>query len=211
MSSDEKDGFIDRLAKKLFASESSPLSSFADQQRAERLAACRQLETVLNECQAESRSGKRIHDADGVLSDDISMDKSRSGSRISRFFRWDKPSLEQNRDETMEDSNSNNTSVNNSSKSKYSHGCHQEIHELWACRALALGCGGYLKDLKRVMNDDTEAKVQKEMTDTSSEIVFEDRKSREDEAKEIQQMMAKCVTKNATELAERIEARKGKK
>jgi hypothetical protein len=204
--SDENDGFFDRLAKKLFASESSPLTSFADQQRAERLASCRQLETILNACQAESKGGKS-NDADDTLSDDTG-DVIRK-KKMARFFQWDKPAVDQS-SEGGEDTNKKESEEQYKIKSTYSQGCHRETHELWACRALALGCGGYLKDLRTVMNEARELAIQKEMSETGSEITYEDRKSSEDQAKEIQQMMVKCITKNATELSERMEARRKK-
>jgi len=199
-SNDEKDGFVDTLAKKLFASESSPLSSFADQQRAERLAACRQLEDIVNACQAQSKSQNTDE-----LTHETEVVTTNSGTKIARFFKWG--------DRSVGESVGDN-SESNGVKSKYSYGCHKEIHELWACRALALGCGNYLKDLRRVMDEDIEITMQKESsTDTKSEITYYEKQNsaREKETREIQQMMAKCVTKNASELAERIEARRNKK
>lgn len=204
---EENTGFIDRLAKKLFASESSPLSSFADQQRAERLASCRHLETVLNACHAESKNESSQNSLEGARSDGYEDDVMRK-QKMSRFFRWDRPSVNQDV-EDGENTNNNEGDANKSAvTSKYSQGCHKETHELWACRALALGCGGHLRDLRLVTNEAQELAIQREMSDESGEITYEDRKSSDDKAKEIQQMMVKCITKNATELSERMEARR---
>jgi hypothetical protein len=252
-SSDEQDGILDWLGKKLFASESSPFSSFADQQRAERLAACRQLEDIVNACHAESKNGRLSNvDVDGIA-DPTAAEKTKSRARISRFFQWNTPKASQTIEDgdnnnsnnvvdeenctaaektksrarisrffqwdtpkasqTIEDGDNNNVADegNCTVKSKFSQGCHKEIHELWACRALALGCGGYLGELKEVWNEESLVSLQNVSSGSNSEITFEDRKDSEAKAREIQQMMAKCVTKNASELAERLEARRNKK
>ena len=213
-SNGENDGFFDRLAKKLFASESSPLSQFADEQRAERLASCRHLEHILNACQAESKnreSGDLV--ADGLTLSDSAAEKTKSAAKISRFFKWDKyeASPVEGRNETDSKDSQISATI---SRSKYSEGCHKEIHELWACRALAVGCGSYLKDLRQLWNDDAQISIRNEMAaenSSSSGIIYHDQKTTEANAREIQQMMAKCVTKNASELAGRIEKRKNVK
>lgn len=216
-SNGDREGLFDRLAKTIFASESSPFSQFADQQRAERLASCRQLETILNACHAESNSGRIIgDDSDGgaLTSDNTADAEIRSGTKIARFFRWDKPKeVVQSSSEAggISENNTTTEEIANGLKTKYSQGCHKETHELWACRALALGCGGHLKDLRQVWNEENLVTAQNDSETSSSEITYEDRKSCEDKAREIQQKMAKCVTNNASELAERIEARRNKK
>ncbi|KAL7518423.1 hypothetical protein ACHAWX_005141 [Stephanocyclus meneghinianus] len=222
-SGDEKNGVFDRLATKLFASPSSPLSAFADQQRAERLASCRELERMLNSCQAESKIRAANPDADALPSEDVMVATTRSGIRIARFFRWNSPHADHNSGDSSDIvggivKNSNGTERlghNNYGGvgSNYSHGCHKETHELWACRALALGCGSYLSDLRRCWDENAQIHARNNSpADDSSEIEYEDRGGsfRADACREIQQHMAKCVTKNATELAERIEARRKK-
>lgn len=213
-SNDENEGLFDRLAKRLFASESSPLSQFADEQRAERLASCRHLEHILNSCQAESKN-RESSDlvANSVILDDSAAEKTKSGTKIARFFRWDK--YEASQPVEGNETESKDSHVSAISMSNYSEGCHKEIHELWACRALALGCGSYLKDLRQLWNDDAQISLRNEMAaedSSTSEIIYEDRKTTtEADAREIQQMMAKCVTKNASELAGRIEKRRSAK
>ncbi|EJK75282.1 hypothetical protein THAOC_03000 [Thalassiosira oceanica] len=77
---DNSDGFVDRLAKTLFASPSSPFTAFADRQRVERLEACQALEQNLLACQ--SRGEKNPN------SDSSKSIPSKSAVRISRFFKW---------------------------------------------------------------------------------------------------------------------------
>lgn len=61
-SDDDNDGFVDRLAKTLFASPNSPLTAFADRQRIERLEQCSQLANFLSACQA-IKGGKQQLDS----------------------------------------------------------------------------------------------------------------------------------------------------
>ena len=215
MPSDGEEGLVDRLAKKLFASSSSPLSEFADRQRAERLASCRQLETILNACQAESRIGlKHTLDAHVLTSDDTTVTTTESGIKIARFFNWGSPHADPNNNQASDRVDaSTEDKPSDAVKSIYSQGCHKETHELWACRALALGCGNYLSDLRRCWNENCQVKALRKSTDGSSEIIYEDNNINRgaDKCQEIQQNMAKCVTKHASELAERIEARKNTK
>ena len=211
-SNEEREGFFDRLAKTIYASESSPFSQFADQQRAERLASCGQLEMILNACKAETNN----ENENGLDTDESGLTSDagiRSGAKIARFFQWDKPEnahISSSKTEEVSENNTRNEKIANRLQANYSRGCHQESHELWACRALALGCGSFLKDLRQVWDQETLVTSQNEFETKTNEIIYEDRKSREDIAREIQQKMAKCVTKNASELAQRIEARRNK-
>ncbi|KAL3777241.1 hypothetical protein HJC23_013222 [Cyclotella cryptica] len=222
MSSDgEKNGVFDRLATKLFASTSSPLSAFADQQRAERLASCRQLESILNSCQAELKNEAADFNADTLTSGDVTVATTRSGIRIARFFRWNLPHADHNKSDSSEIVGGTIKNADGTErlghdnygnvKSNFSHGCHKETHELWACRALALGCGNYLSDLRRCWDETSQIHARNNSpTNQNSASENDDvrRNRRADACREIQQNMAKCVTKNASELAERIEARR---
>jgi hypothetical protein len=70
-----------------------------------------------------------------------------------------------------------------------------------ACRALALGCGNHLADLRRCWNDTT---LKSAVGD--AEISFEN--GSEEACRNIQIDMSKCVNKNAAELAQRVQAAK---
>ncbi len=232
-SNDEEGGFAKSLAKKLFASPESPFTAFADRQRAERLEQCRQLEVILKSCQSatverdiRSRgegAGDMHLDATGLTSEDGTLTTTKSGIKIARFFNWNSPhsSTEDSEAESERNvfreaaasfsgdgqvdavrNNGNNTKRRNNHN--FSHGCAKETHELWACRALSLGCGNYVGDLRRCWKENSSDKPQNQ-TDSfeGSEISYEGR----DSCRKIQQDMARCVTRNARELTERMEAR----
>ncbi|KAL7447775.1 hypothetical protein ACHAWC_000097, partial [Mediolabrus comicus] len=96
MPDDSRDGPIDRLAKALFASPSSPLTAFADRQRLERLEQCKQLEDILLSCQKANK----------VRENGSGANKSRSEARIKRFFKWNESQ------QTSSSNDDNNTSSN---------------------------------------------------------------------------------------------------
>eukprot|EP00574_Skeletonema_japonicum_P004911 CAMPEP_0201729450 /NCGR_PEP_ID=MMETSP0593-20130828/19161_1 /ASSEMBLY_ACC=CAM_ASM_000672 /TAXON_ID=267983 /ORGANISM="Skeletonema japonicum, Strain CCMP2506" /LENGTH=220 /DNA_ID=CAMNT_0048221803 /DNA_START=13 /DNA_END=675 /DNA_ORIENTATION=+ len=217
MPNDNKDGPIDRLAKALFASPSSPLTAFADKQRSERLEQCKHLEDTLMACQRANAANVDHAGAAAAASNESVGNKSRSEARIKRFFKWNEPHQGNNDDKSsvlkdatdsiLDRDNSGNSSDYknqrqrlNSNSSHYSKGCIQETHEMWACRALALGCGNHLSDLRRCWSDASSVPNKGELT-------FKDGDSGSDAScRGIQQQMARCVLKNTAELKERMAA-----
>ena len=226
MPDDSRDGPIDRLAKALFASPSSPLTAFADRQRLERLDQCKQLEDILLSCQ-KANEVRENGDRDSTTTVEIgsAANKSRSEARIKRFFKWNEPQ------QTSSSSDDNNTSsnvfsdatasiygdgggessddkqvrnrLNTNTSPRYSKDCIKETHEMWACRALALGCGNHLSNLKQCWSDASSVQQSK------GEITFKDGDSASDAScRGIQQQMARCVTKNTAELEQRIASTK---
>lgn len=219
MSNDNQDGPIDRLAKSLFASPGSPFTAFADKQRSERLEQCKDLEDILMACQ-RANNKVAVDDSGAAATDrnESVENTSRSEARIKRFFKWnephqsndDKSSVLQDAaasildgDGDIRDKNDNNQSrklYNNSTI--YSKGCIRETHEMWACRALALGCGNHLSDLRRCWSDASSVQSKGELT-------FNDGDGGSDAScSGIQQQMARCVLKNTAELKERMAAAK---
>jgi hypothetical protein len=216
MPDDNQDGPIDRLAKSLFASPGSPFTAFADKQRSERLEQCKQLEDILMACQ---KANEVVDTTGGAVATDISVtNTSRSEARIKRFFQWNEPQQSNDdkssvlRDATASildgdgDNNDEKLTRNNQSQrlnnnsSLYSKGCIKETHEMWACRALALGCGNHLSDLRRCWSDASSVQNKGELT-------FKDGDSGSDAScRGIQQQMARCVVKNTAELKERMTA-----
>lgn len=214
MPDDNKDGPIDRLAKSLFASPGSPFTAFADKQRSERLEQCKHLEDILMACQNANEVGV---DTTGAAADVVVANRSRSEARIKRFFKWNEgqqpsnddksnvlsdaaASIFDGDDDSFDKQTHNNQSQRlNNNASLYSKGCIQETHEMWACRALALGCGNHLSDLRHCWSgalSDVQNKGQ---------LTFEDGDSGSDTAcSGIQQQMARCVFKNTAELKERM-------
>ena len=219
MPNDNQDGPIDRLAKSLFASPGSPFTAFADKQRSERLEQCKDLEDILMACQRANKVGADDNSGAVATNHNESVENSsRSEARIKRFFKWnephqsndDKSSVLQDAaasildgDGDIRDRNDNNQSRRlNNNAALYSKGCIRETHEMWACRALALGCGNHLSDLKRCWSDASSVQNKGELT-------FKDGDSGLDAScSGIQQQMARCVLKNTAELKERMAAAK---
>mmetsp|Transcript_15760 Transcript_15760/g.26921 ORF Transcript_15760/g.26921 Transcript_15760/m.26921 type:complete len:227 (+) Transcript_15760:102-782(+) len=214
---DPKDGLMDRLAKKLFASPESPLTAFADRQRIERLEQCRQLERILKSCQAANDAQLAGNGSETNASENEDIPASKSGVRIARFFKWNSPDPDVQQAisssgvlseaaasfQGSDDEKTQNLQIKKSARPRFSKDCARETHELWACRALALGCGNHLSDLRRCWND---ADSPDDKSQAGNEITFGvgDEKS----CRNIQINMANCVNKNAAELASRVQAAK---
>ena len=219
MSNDNKDGPIDRLAKSLFASPGSPFTAFADKQRSERLEQCKDLEDILMACQRANKVDS-VDDAGAAATDhnESVENTSRSEARIKRFFKWNESSQQSNDDKSSVlqdaaasildgdgdaiDKNNDNAQSRrlNNNAAIYSKGCIRETHEMWACRALALGCGNHLSDLRKCWSDASSVQNKGELT-------FKDDDSGSDAScSGIQQQMARCVVKNTAELKERMAA-----
>ena len=231
-SDDAEDGIMDRLAKTLFAHPSSPLTAFADRQRMDRIEQCKELERILSACRsakhvrdaARGGAGEGIKEApDNIMAGDIPT--SRSGAKIARFFKWDDdpPGTddERNNDQTAErgvlDQAVTSLRDNGSggdegkkgkqhsvSRPRFSEDCAIETHEMWACRALALGCGNHLADLRRCWSDRHSASTVK-MRDEG--VYFYEGTKEEKSCRDIQMSMARCVNRHAEELNERERVR----
>mmetsp|Transcript_16086 Transcript_16086/g.29155 ORF Transcript_16086/g.29155 Transcript_16086/m.29155 type:complete len:228 (-) Transcript_16086:84-767(-) len=220
---DDKDGPMDRLAKRLFAAPDSPFTAFADKQRIERLEQCRQLERILKSCQSANDAQVAGIEIETNPSEQTELEYPRSGARIARFFKWDSPDSDEQNNTQHADSSKGVFSEAAASfqsgddgekdqshqikkpkmRSRFSSDCARETHELWACRALALGCGNHVGDLRRCWND---ANLPAKKSSTGNEITFEN--GNENSCRNIQVSMANCVNKHAAELAERVQAAK---
>lgn len=216
----DKDGFVDRLAKSIFASPDSPFTAFADRQRVERLEQCGELQRIVDVCQAAANSTKN----DTSNNVDVDIPSSKSAKRISRFFKWnsvDQSSAAQQQIDTNasdvfteaassftndnESGNSNNQrskTSSNSSRQNYSKGCVIETHELWACKALAVGCGNFLSDLRQCW---TQQQIEDAQRSENEGITYHN--SSRDNCRDIQIDMGRCVKKNIKELDDRAAKR----
>lgn len=222
------DGIGKRLAKFVFASANSPFTEFADKQRVERLNQCKQLEAMLKACEHANRPENAIWEKDDEASpmrETTSVNT--SGLKISRFLGWestengttDAASLGANRGTDVmreaaasftETSGSENIAemtrhkkMQNAARKEYSAGCARETHELWACRALALGCGQDLGKLKTCWNKSQQALVGENNGGLSND-------GSDPSCRMEQRGMAHCATKNAAELAKRLEDAKNR-
>ena len=225
---DENDGIVDRLAKALFASPNSPLTAFADRQRIERMEQCTQLANILSACQA-IKAGKQLDSTEDAI-----LPPSKSAARISRFFKWNgeeehRPSKSSalddafsslggrisNGNEGDDDNTQGNTATTATTRPRYSADCAIETHELWACRALAVGCGNHLAELRRCWDrqNSVATVVMREQDDVKEEgIEFYKDPTKEDlSCRNIQMNMARCVNRHVAELNERQTLQKTKR
>lgn len=219
---DDGDGVMMRLAKRLFASPNSPLTEFADRQRIERIEKCRELERILKACQAanKARNAGNELDTNAPSPDEDDYEATRSSTRIARFFKWKEGEDGNGPQEqhTLSDAANSFTDAGldapgvatkkKPNKRSYSEGCGIETHELWACRALALGCGNHLRDLRYCWEDANLAQAIK----NSDGVTYASSGSgtSENSCRDIQLSMSKCVNRNAAELAERVQSMKKK-
>jgi hypothetical protein len=223
-----KDGIMDRLAKTLFASPSSPLTAFADRQRVERLEQCQQFERILEACQSASRNSVNV---DEQLRESVApvngVPNSRSGERITRFFGWNsRNSSDQQSAGSVLDDAAAAASMYNGEKisedvevtkdqvkrepilrTRFSEGCAIETHELWACRALAVGCGNHLAELRQCWSNANAERSSLVASKSKEEgIEFYNEKSNDTSCRNIQLSMARCVHNSTAELQERVRA-----
>jgi hypothetical protein len=226
---DDNDGIVDRLAKTLFASPNSPLTAFADRQRIERMEQCTQLANILSACQA-IKAGKQ--QLGSPTEDAILLPPSRSAARISRFFKWNgeeehQPTKSSALDDAFSslsgETNNNNTTTSSSNtatpattRPRYSTNCAIETHELWACRALAVGCGNHLADLRRCWDRQHSVStvvLRTEVKDEQDEGIefYKDPMKEDHSCRTIQMNMARCVNRHVAELNERQTLQKTKK
>ena len=80
------------------------------------------------------------------------------------------------------------------------------MHEMWACRALAVGCGNHLDDLKKCWSDQntTTRVVVRRGDDDGGAMNFHPEKDEARSCRGVQMRMARCVNKRAAELNERV-------
>ena len=229
---DGKDGFVDRLAKTLFAHPNSPFTEFADSQRIDRLEQCQELQRIVEACQAASTTNSI--DSNDTGNNDTKSSKSRtigiseiptsrSGTRIARFFKWDTSDMSEEETTdvpqqidasgsasdvfneaassftTTDNENSQPIQSNksNTRRTSFSKGCTIETHELWACKALAVGCGNHLQDLRRCWSNQRSIAVG----DNGGMTYY--KSDEEKSCSNIQVDMARCINKHTAELNER--------
>ncbi|VEU35425.1 unnamed protein product [Pseudo-nitzschia multistriata] len=149
----------------LFSSSSSfkdRFQEFDDKQRIERLSACQELDKILSDCrerhqQREDPSKLGINEDNG----DHHLDPIESvsiGLRNMKYFGWRGILLQRKREaNSPTDGNVEVQMVENNDDGpdlsafhdKIRSSCAREQHAVWACRAVATGCGKDISELKR--------------------------------------------------------------
>jgi hypothetical protein len=229
---DAENGIMTRLARTLFANPNSPFTEFADKQRLERIDQCKGLERILMACQSAKRVRDEAREAGMEINETTDaalegMPASRSGARIARFFKWDnspdstddglnhaQPAEAGALDRAVSSiyDKGNVGGDDGASKGKksivrprFSEDCAIETHEMWACRALALGCGNHLDDLRRCWSDKNPiTAVVTRRGDDGMDFHEDPKKDEKKSCRGIQISMARCVNRHAAELNERV-------
>lgn len=163
-------------------------NTFNDDQRVERLHICRQLEKVLDSCRHQN-------DKNPMAIENLSP-----GLRVMKYFKWRGilKDLEEEQD-NPETSSRFSQAIQNS--------CAREQHAVWACRAVATGCGQDLSALKSCFESEgaytvlvhPSTKYDNKIGDNTNNVV---------PCQEFQQNLGACVTKGAQDLLQRRQQRR---
>jgi hypothetical protein len=173
-----------------FSTVQSFIDDAVDEQRIERLRACRSLEDILAQCHKSRSKSKSGDDSNSRFH----LEDVPAGIRMVRYFQW--------RD--VHD---------------FDRQCSRETHSLWACRAGALQCGSELVQLRNCFLD-RQAPISGNVDTTDYGAVLKcstagyEAKARNDDkdipCRLFQEQVGRCVAKNARLLAER-ESIRGKR
>jgi hypothetical protein len=109
-------------------------SKVQDDQRIERLQRCRELQDVLVNCQSQPRNSKSATTSVANKYNPTSIESFSGGLRTMKYFGWRGILQQEELPERVQ------TAIIKS--------CSREQHALWACRAVAVGCGKELGALK---------------------------------------------------------------
>ena len=215
---------------------------FDDQQRIDRLSECRKLDKILNDCRKRNQPGKAKSRYTKNIPDDKSEDAIESisiGLRNMKYFGWrgilkTSAPTSSEKDTTTENQESEPSKkmepVRDGPDLSVFHpnirsSCAREEHAVWACRAIATGCGKDLSELKKCFDDvdnaDSAQLPQHVRVLTAPytnyqgivESVAGDRAAsmkRQIPCHEIQRKLGSCVTENGKQLLERKQQREGK-
>lgn len=166
-------------------------SKVQDDQRIERLQRCRQLQDVLVSCQTASQY------------DPLSIESFSGGLRTMKYFGWRGIISQQNPENEMPQS----------VRHAIVQSCAREQHALWACRAVAVGCGKELGALKAGFDQMGDPFPVLFESKTSYEEVSSPNNSTSSSTRilpcaQLQSTLGACVRKGADELLERTNARR---
>ena len=157
------------------------LQQFSDSQRISRLEQCQALHGLLLQCRSRQMNTTPSHAPSLAATAEVesSIENLPAGIRMLRYFQW------------------RDVSLSPDTKSL----CRREEHALWACRAVAAGCGKPLVDLKscfdrvgpRILDQDTfYEKSEVASSENSSPCAI------------MQHHMGKCVVDGITTLNDRF-------
>ena len=220
-----------------FSSSSSASSSwqeqweeFHDGQRLERLSTCLQLDDILKQC----RRQRKFRQRDESDNDVDPLETISPGLRTMKYYGWRgiltklKKSTSSDNDDKRDDGDGDHDTrhqtqpdpaFNKALHDQIQSSCSREQHAVWACRAVATGCGKELAHLKKCFEDDYPN--EQEMILVVPHTAYDNSNSAKDNNNkkgtarssiiipcyEAQQRLGACVTANATSLLERKQKR----
>ena len=204
----------------------------SDQQRVERLDQCRVLESILQSCRQEqelARQAKRNR-----------LNASSSGGRSSSYWWWPfsggSAAASSHEPSTPIPSSSTNDTGHNHHQLTLEntpggirmlrffhwrelpadfpvHNCRRQEHAVWACRAVAVGCGQPLTQLRDCFDEQGPERILvsrygKGRTQTSyTDASADDRLKQSIPCHEYQRAVGTCVASNLHDLQQRVEQR----
>eukprot|EP00536_Pseudo-nitzschia_multiseries_P003917 jgi/Psemu1/284729/fgenesh1_pg.62_\ len=143
----------------LFSSPSSlreRFQEFDDQQRIQRLSACQQLDAILSDCRERhannnnnNNNNKHRNHPNNDPIESVSI-----GLRNMKYFGWRGIATTPSDQNDDNNNDSNNDELSSLVRSRIRSSCSREQHAVWACRAVATGCGKDLAELKRCFDHD---------------------------------------------------------
>lgn len=195
----------------------SRIGEFMDQQRLERLKQCQEIDAVLRDC-LQRRNKMLNGETVPQEQESLSVDQIVPGTRMMRYFGWHKEtpsspesvsfsSVWQSASETDEttvtvkEEMKPATTANASASSTVTliPTCAKEMHAIWACRSVCLGCAGDLRNLKdcfQLLPEEVLNAHETAYEPTLSNVTIPCRQSQEE--------LGRCVVKNAKELQQRL-------
>eukprot|EP00531_Pseudo-nitzschia_arenysensis_P008143 CAMPEP_0116143420 /NCGR_PEP_ID=MMETSP0329-20121206/15444_1 /TAXON_ID=697910 /ORGANISM="Pseudo-nitzschia arenysensis, Strain B593" /LENGTH=234 /DNA_ID=CAMNT_0003638745 /DNA_START=34 /DNA_END=735 /DNA_ORIENTATION=+ len=135
---------------------------FDDRQRINRLSECRKLDKILNDCRKRNQPGKPKTRYTTKKDEDDPIESVSIGVRNMKYFGWrgilkSSTPPSQSADGEASDDKKNDTAPEGPDLSvlrpQIRSSCAREEHAVWACRAIATGCGKDLSELKKCFED----------------------------------------------------------
>jgi hypothetical protein len=199
-------------------------SNLQDDQRIERLQRCQEIQNVLLQCQQQQQQQQQrqqrqktiittsTNSIESPQYDPLSIESFSGGIRTMKYFGWrgilqqpqqphedDDPSQQQKQLEGRIPERVHNAIV---------HSCSREQHALWACRAVAVGCGKELGSLKAGFDSMGPWNVLfQPRTAYDEKSTPDDDKSHPIPCAELQSSLGTCVRRGADALLERTQTR----
>ncbi len=156
-------------------------SKLQDDQRMERLQHCRELEDVLKACE----ESQEVYNPN-------TMEELPGGLRRMKYFGWRGVLEKENMPEKL--------------KQAIVSSCARERHSLWACRAVAMGCGQELGALKAGFDEQGPLAILYQ-PQTAYESFDKDTKTIPVLCADLQSTLGSCVRQRASVLLERKQQR----